>query len=66
MSLMEELLKSKNWTHEEVAVLVECIESNQALLKSKHKDSGTYDEKNKAWDMITRKVNAIIANNRTK
>ena len=58
--------KSRNWSEEEVATLVDSVLENKQVIQSKHKDADTNLKKNRIWDLITRRVNSVASENRTK
>ena len=58
--------KARNWSQEEVATLVDSVLENKEVIQSKHKDADTNLKKNRIWDLITRRVNSVALENRTK
>ena len=58
--------KSKNFTKQELEVLVDSVYEHKTILTSKFKSNITNEDKNRLWDQITNKVNSVSEVARTR
>ena len=60
--------KSKNFTKQELEVLVDSVYEHKAILTSKFKSNITNEDKNRLWDqiLVTNKVNSVSEVARTR